>query len=634
MVRGRDACWEHCVLVDATRQKVRCNYCHRQFSGGVYRMKFHLAQIKNKDIVPCPEVPDDVRDLMHGVINTPKKQKAQKMHKLEQTPTTPQNSSSASGGCHASTCPSMLLPRPSPNIQPSAEDEKRQRFEQADKKIALFFFHYSIPFSASQSVHYQSMIEAVAECGKGYKPPSYDGLRTTLLEGAKREMHESFQKLKNDWKEIGCTILCDSWSDGGSKSLVVFSVASAKGSRYLRSVDVSSRVEDVYYLFDLLESAVKEVGVDNVIQIITDNATSLASAAGLLLKKYPSLFWSPCASYCFERMLEDISKLEWISPALEEASTIAHYIYSNDWMLNMMRKFTGGRELIRPKLTTIASQFLRLQSIVLQEDNLKHMFSQTDWSSTVGRQPDAQSIRSLLYSERFWKAAREAVRVSEPILKLLRMVECSLPAIGYIYEGIKRAKSLIRLFYGGCEERYMSFWEIIERRWNIQPHSHLHAAAAFLNPSVFYNPIHKFDANMRNGFHSTMWKMFTEEKDRIELTKEQPLYLNAQGALGSEFATLGRTLNSPVLKGANGTGALFDKLYSGKKSKMEMEKLGDLVYVHCNLCLQAVDQSREGRFKPVVFDEIDVSSEWPIESETSSLVLDDSWLGGNFGISE
>ena len=78
MVRGRDACWEHCVLVDATRQKVRCNYCHREFSGGVYRMKFHLAQIKNKDIVPCAEVPDDVRDHIRGILSTPKKQKTPK----------------------------------------------------------------------------------------------------------------------------------------------------------------------------------------------------------------------------------------------------------------------------------------------------------------------------------------------------------------------------------------------------------------------------------------------------------------------------------------------------------------------------------------------------------------------------
>ncbi|XP_020255533.1 UDP-glucuronic acid decarboxylase 1-like [Asparagus officinalis] len=60
MVRGRDACWEHCVLVDATKQKVGCNYYHRKSSGRVYKMKFHLAQIKNKDIVPCTEVPNDV----------------------------------------------------------------------------------------------------------------------------------------------------------------------------------------------------------------------------------------------------------------------------------------------------------------------------------------------------------------------------------------------------------------------------------------------------------------------------------------------------------------------------------------------------------------------------------------------
>ena len=78
MVRGRDACWEHCVLVDATKQKVRCNYCQREFSGGVYRMKFHLAQIKNKDIVPCTEVPTDVRDHIQSILSAPKKPKNSK----------------------------------------------------------------------------------------------------------------------------------------------------------------------------------------------------------------------------------------------------------------------------------------------------------------------------------------------------------------------------------------------------------------------------------------------------------------------------------------------------------------------------------------------------------------------------
>ncbi|KAI0514260.1 hypothetical protein KFK09_010295 [Dendrobium nobile] len=662
MVRGRDACWEHCVLVDATRQKVRCNYCRREFSGGVYRMKFHLAQIKNKDIVPCTEVPDNVRDLIHSILSTPKKQKTTKKQKIEQAPTGPPHSSSASGGYHAdnavssgqhgSTCPSMLLPRPSPSVQPTADDDKKQKFNEADRRIALFFFHNSIPFSAAQSIHYQSMIDAVAECGAGYKPPSYDGFRTTLLEKAKIDILENIKKLKDDWKETGCTIFCDRWSDGRSKSLLVFSVASAKGMIYLKSVDASSRADDAYHLVDLLDSVIREIGEENVVQIITDNATNYACAAGLLLKRYPSLFWSPCASYCIEKMLEDISEMEWVCEVLEEARSVARYIYSNEWVLNMMRKFTGGRELIRPKHTRFVMNFLCLRSIVVHEDGLKHMFSHADWlSSAHHRRPDSQAIKSLIYLERFWKSAHEVVSVSEPIVKLLRMVDGDMPSMGYIYEGIERAKLAIKIFYNGCEGKYMPFWEIIDRRWSIQHHSHLPAAAAFLNPSVLYNPIYKFDKNIRNGFHAAMWKMFSEEKDRIELTKEQPMYLNAQGALGSDFATLGRTLNAPgdwwaaygyevpmLQKAAmrilnqpcssywcKWNWNTFDNIYNSKRSKMELEKLGDLVFVHCNLRLQDIGRNR-GILKPVNYDEVDVSSEWPIESESSSLVLDDSWL--------
>lgn len=626
-------------------------------------MKFHLAQIKNKDIVPCTEVPDDVRDFIHSILSTPKKQKAPKKPKLDRVQNGPQNSSSASGGFlannaessgqHGSTCPSLLLPRPSPSTQPALDDIHKQKIDDANKKIALFFYHNSIPFSASKSIYYQAMVDAVAECGIGYKAPTYEGLRSTLLEKVKGEMNDNYRRLREDWKETGCTILSDSWSDGRSKSILVFSVASPKGTLFLKSMDVSSHVDDAYYLFELLDSVIMEVGMENVVQVITDSATSYACAGGLLLKKYPSLFWSPCASYCIEKMLEDISKQEWVSTVLKEATTIARYIYSNTWILNMMRKFTGGRELIRPKLTRFVTHFISLRSIVIQEDNLKHMISHADWmSSTYSRRPDAQAIKSLLCLERFWKSAHEVVSVSEPLVKLLRVVDGDMPAMGYIYEGMERTKMAIKVFYKGCEEKCMAILEIIERRWNMQLHSHLHPAAAFLNPSISYNPNYKFDANMRNGFHAAMWKMFPDEKDRIELTKEQPVYLNAHGALGSEFAIMGRTLNAPgdwwaaygyevpMLQRAamrilsqpcssywyKWNWSTFENVHAKKHSNAELERLSDLVFVHCNLRLQAISQTRDAKCKPVVYDEIDVSSEWPTESESLSLPLDDSWL--------
>ncbi|EOY24462.1 HAT transposon superfamily [Theobroma cacao] len=663
MVRGRDACWEHCVLVDATRQKVRCNYCHREFSGGVYRMKFHLAQIKNKDIVPCAEVPDDVRDHIQTILNSPKKQKTPKKPKVDKAVANDQqNSSSASGGLHlnhgssgqhGSTCPSLLFPRPSPSEQPAVDDGQKQKQEDADKKIAVFFFHNSIPFSAAKSMYYQEMVDAIAKCGVGYKAPSYENLRSTLLEKVKGDIHDCYKKYRDEWKETGCTILCDSWSDGRTKSFVIFSVTCPKGTLFLKSVDVSGHEDDASYLFELLESVVLEVGLENVIQVITDTAASYVYAGRLLMAKYSSLFWSPCASYCINKMLEDISKQEWVGIVLEEAKSIVQYIYSHAWIVNMMRKFTGGRELMRPRITRFVANYLTLRSIIIQEDNLKHMFSHSEWLSSIySRRSDAQAIKSLLYLERFWKSAHEAVSVSEPLVKILRIVDGDMPAMGYIYEGIERAKVAIKAYYKGLEEKYMPIWDIIDRRWNMQLHSPLHAAAAFLNPSIFYNPNFKIDLRMRNGFQEAMLKLATTDKDKIEITKEHPMYINAQGALGTDFAIMGRTLNAPgdwwasygyeiptlqrvairILSQpcsshwCRWNWSTFESIHTKKRNKVELEKFNDLVFVHCNLCLQAICHSRDGKCKPVIFDEIDVSSVWSSELEPSAPLLDDSWL--------
>ncbi|XP_057949057.1 uncharacterized protein LOC131144428 [Malania oleifera] len=661
MVRGRDACWEHCVLVDATRQKVRCNYCQREFSGGVYRMKFHLAQIKNKDIVPCAEVPNDVRDHIQSILNAPKKPKTPKKPKVDRAANGQQNSSSASGGLnpnhgssgqHGSTSPS-LFPHPLPSAEPAMDDAQKQKHDDADKKIAIFFFHNSIPFSAARSMYYQEMVDAVVECGVGYKAPSYEKLRSTLLDKVKGDINDCYKKYRDDWKETGCTILCDCWSDGTTKSLVVFSVTCSKGTLFLKSVDISGHADDAHYLFELIESVVLEVGVGNVVQVITDTATSYVYAGRLLMSKYTSLFWSPCASYCIDKVLEDISKQEWLSTVLEEAKTITHYIYSQAWILNLMRKFTGGMELIHPRITRFVANFLSLRAIVIQEDNLKHMFSHTEWLSSIySRRPDAQAVKSLLYLDRFWKSAHEAVNVSEPLVKVLRIVEGDMPAMGYIYEGIERAKASIKAYYKGIEEEYLPIWDIIDRRWNMQFHSPLHAAAAFLNPSIFYNPNFKIDLRMRNGFQEAMLKMAAEDKDKIEITKEHPIYINAQGALGTAFAIMGRTLNAPgdwwagygyeipTLQRAairilsqpcsshwcRWNWSTFESVHTKKRSKVELEKFNDLVFVHCNLRLQAICQSIDVKCKPIIYDEIDVSSEWPSEFETSSPLLDDSWL--------
>ncbi|MQM07231.1 hypothetical protein Taro_040071 [Colocasia esculenta] len=55
-----DPAWAHCIVVDMGRTKVQYKYCNRVLSGGVWRLKQHLAGIKG-EVAPCSRVSSEVR---------------------------------------------------------------------------------------------------------------------------------------------------------------------------------------------------------------------------------------------------------------------------------------------------------------------------------------------------------------------------------------------------------------------------------------------------------------------------------------------------------------------------------------------------------------------------------------------
>ena len=77
---------------------------------------------------------------------------------------------------------------------------------------------------------------------------------------------------------------------------------------FLKSVDASDRVKDANLLFQLLDEVIMEVGVTNVVQVITDNASNHVLAGKMLESKHKDIFWTSCAAYCIDLMLEDIGK--------------------------------------------------------------------------------------------------------------------------------------------------------------------------------------------------------------------------------------------------------------------------------------------------------------------------------------
>ena len=58
----------------------------------------------------------------------------------------------------------------------------------------------------------------------------------------------------------------------------------------------------------MLDEVVDEVGEENVVQLVTNNAANYKLAGEMLMKKRKCLFWTPCAAHCLDLMLEDFEK--------------------------------------------------------------------------------------------------------------------------------------------------------------------------------------------------------------------------------------------------------------------------------------------------------------------------------------
>ena len=107
------------------------------------------------------------------------------------------------------------------------------------------------------------------------------------------------------------------------------------------------------------------------------------------------------------------------------------------------------------------------------------MFSCDEWNASPwSKNAVDKDVVDKIYKKTFWKRAEEIVIFSEPLVKVLRMVDSDKLAMGFIYEAMDQAKEAIKEAYGGKRQKYMPLWRIIDERWNKQLNRPLHAVGS------------------------------------------------------------------------------------------------------------------------------------------------------------
>ncbi|RVW75243.1 hypothetical protein CK203_047186 [Vitis vinifera] len=438
---------------------------------------------------------------------------------------------------------------------------KKEARERACTLITRWMYEAAIPFNAVTYPSFQPMIEAIGQYGVGMKGPTF---------------HE--------------------------------------GTMFMQSIDASSMIKTGEKMFELLDKWVEQVGEENVIQVITDNHSSYVMAGRLLELKRPHLYWTPCAAHCLDLMLEDIGKLPNIKRTLERAISLNGYIYNRSGLLNMMRRFTGQRELL---------SLLRL-----------------DWSdSKWAKEQKGKTIANIVLMPSFWNTIVFCLKVSGPLVRVLRLVDGEKKApMGYIYEAMNRAKDAIVRSFNGNEEKYKEIFNIIDKRWEIQLHRPLHAAGYFLNPEFFYDkPEIEHDAEIMSDLYKCILRLTRDPAKQEKVVAEVSLFTNAQGLFGNELAVRTRKTRAPAewwaaygasapnlqkfamkvlnltcsASGCERNWSIFENIHSKRRNRLDHQRLNDLVYIKYNRALKRRYNERN-TIDPISLKDIDDSNEWLI----------------------
>ena len=66
------------------------------------------------------------------------------------------------------------------------------------------------------------------------------------------------------------------------------------GPVFIKVIDGLGEFKDKHFIGVVLKDAIKEIGHEKVVQVITDNASVMKFARALIEGEYPKIFWTPC----------------------------------------------------------------------------------------------------------------------------------------------------------------------------------------------------------------------------------------------------------------------------------------------------------------------------------------------------
>jgi len=200
---------------------------------------------------------------------------------------------------------------------------------EVDDAVYDFFIGCNISFNTVKRPLFHDMLKKINHFGPSYVLLSYENLRSKGIDKRKQIIEERVKPIRDSYAISRCTLVSDGWSDRQSRPLVNTLACCPQVVIHLSTIDSMDKTKTAKYLFQILKDTILSIGEDNIVQVVTDNASNCFRASELLMEHFPKLFWTPCVAHCIDLALHDIGKIGWVQVNISQARKPVKFILNH-----------------------------------------------------------------------------------------------------------------------------------------------------------------------------------------------------------------------------------------------------------------------------------------------------------------
>lgn len=296
--------------------------------------------------------------------------------------------------------------------------------------------------------------------------------------------------------------MSDGWSDPTRKPLINFMATSGNGPMFLKAVNCFGETKTAFFISDLMKEVINEVGHQNVVQIVTDNAANCKAAGELIESMFPHIYWTPCVVHTLNLALKNIcaaknvdgneetyGECSWITEVHGDALQIKNFIMNHNMRLAIFNRFSSLK-LLSVADTRFASIIVMLRRLKLIKRGLQAMVISEEWSSyrddDIGK---ANFVKEKIVNDDWWEKVSYIIDFTRPVYDMIRFCDTDKPCLHLVYEMWDSMIEKVKLEIYKKEGRPMSefslfydvVYSILVSRW-AKNNTPLHCLAHSLNP--------------------------------------------------------------------------------------------------------------------------------------------------------